>query len=81
MKKNLQELFFPDGLIYNRENDCYRTHNVNVILDLLSTITSHYDENKAGQIESISDVSGSVDRRRRIFNLFFSHLAKFQVLI
>jgi site-specific DNA recombinase len=59
-KVKLQQLLFPEGLLYERENDYYRTPKVNEILELIRSYSSEITINKNGQPEKISKLSASV---------------------
>jgi site-specific DNA recombinase len=59
-KKIIQDLFFPECVTYNGENDQYRTHNVNVVLELTSLLSEYYEQNKKREIKNIFDLPASV---------------------
>ena len=57
-KKILQNLCFPEGLYYDGKNDAFRTHNINVVLDLTKRLSDHYKGKK--KLTDISELSYSV---------------------
>ena len=59
-KIKLQDLGFPDGIPFDRENDNYRTIEVNAILELTHSFTNTFMENKNGQTRKFSDLSAWV---------------------
>jgi site-specific DNA recombinase len=59
-KRKLQEVLFPGGIFYNKQIGNYRTSNVNSIIQLTRSFTSALMENKKGQAENTSDLSGLV---------------------
>lgn len=61
----LQELLFPEGIFYDRENGNYRTSKVNLILELTRSFTKDFREIKTGQSKSTFDLSRSVVRTGR----------------
>lgn len=49
LKTRLQSLVFPEGIYYNRQNGAFRTERVNVIFEMISTLTKDSDQLKKGQ--------------------------------
>jgi site-specific DNA recombinase len=47
-QRRLQELVFPEGIRYNKENDCYRTNRVNSIFSLIPYLKRVSEKNKSG---------------------------------
>ena len=45
-KKKLQELVFPDGILYNKEIDRVRTSRTNSIFEAISLLAKDFDKNK-----------------------------------
>ena len=43
-KQNIQKLVFPSGLVYNRENDTYRTDNINGIFKVFKSLSNAWEE-------------------------------------
>ena len=39
-------MYLIQGLQYDGKNDAFRTHNINVVLDLTKKISDHYEANK-----------------------------------
>ncbi|EDP97315.1 recombinase family protein [Kordia algicida OT-1] len=46
VKQKLQNLLFPNGIRYNRQNDRYLSFEVNPILDITSKLSISYNKNK-----------------------------------
>ncbi len=59
-KVKLQELVFPSGIKYDRQNDEYRTIKVNVIVELTRLLSGDYGQEKSGQSKNFCDLSASV---------------------
>ena len=59
-KRKLQEVLFPGGIVYDKENDTYRTNDANSILHVTRSISTALSENKNGQTKRISDLSALV---------------------
>jgi site-specific DNA recombinase len=59
-KRNLQELLFPGGILFDKQFNNYRTPNVNSVLQLTHSISNDLTGNKNGQIKKISDLPGLV---------------------
>ena len=58
----MQNLCFPEGLYYDGKNDAFRTHNINLLLDLTKKLSNHYEGNKKKKLTDISELSYSVER-------------------
>ncbi len=59
-KVKLQELLFPNGILYDREKGNYRTLKVNTILQLTHSFSKGLKHKKTGQSKNNSDLSGWV---------------------
>ena len=59
-KQNLQKLLFPNGIVYDRENDEVRTSKVNVFLELTSCLTGNSGDIKKGQKANSAKLSSLV---------------------
>lgn len=59
-KVKLQELLFPEGIFFERQNDVYRTPKVNAIIELIRAYSLEIKGNKKGQIEKIFHLSDPV---------------------
>lgn len=62
-KHRLQNLVFPEGVFYNKENDECRTGRVNLIFEIMSCISRQLENKKAGKSKDDFDFSGLVARR------------------
>jgi site-specific DNA recombinase len=59
-KRNLQEVLFPGGILFDKQLNNYRTPNVNSVLQLTHSISNDLGANKKGQIRKVSDLPGLV---------------------
>jgi site-specific DNA recombinase len=55
-KVQLQNLLFPEGVLYDRGNDNYRTTKINLILELTHSFSNSSNENKKGQTKNKFDL-------------------------
>lgn len=63
-KEKLQKIVFPDGIIYDRKNEVFRTEKVNEIFALIARLNSVTGENEKGQINNEVDLSNQVGMAR-----------------
>ena len=61
-KRNLQEILFPGGIMYDKKIDDYRTINVNVIIELTRLFSNNSEHEKSGQSKNFLDLSASVPK-------------------
>ena len=47
-KKSVQHLVFPEGIIYDYQNDCYRTERVNSLFAIIPSLSNNFSQNKNG---------------------------------
>jgi site-specific DNA recombinase len=59
-KKNLQKMIFPNGILYSKKNDSYRTLKVNSFFELISSFSECMINKKAGQNYQNVEMSGLV---------------------
>ena len=59
-KLNLQEMVFPDGILYNRKNDLVRTCRTNTLFAPIPLLSKALAENKSGQPIKIDKLSSLV---------------------
>ena len=52
-KISLQKLVFPDGILYSRQNDRYRTPRVNSLFEVNPLINNDFNKNKKGLSEKL----------------------------
>ncbi len=50
-KQRLQKLIYPEGLLYNKQNDTVRTPKINTLFSLIAYSTRVLEENKAGRLK------------------------------
>lgn len=60
----VQNILFPDGIIYDKENDTFRTSSVNSVIALIAEFSSSYDIKKQRQADMTINLSPSVARGR-----------------
>ncbi|WP_299213268.1 recombinase family protein [uncultured Dokdonia sp.] len=60
VKRQIQNMVFPEGILFDHKNDCYRTIRVNAIFDTIPSLTSILEENKKGTSSKKIDLSHSV---------------------
>jgi site-specific DNA recombinase len=61
-KEKLQKLLFPEGIVYDRKNDAFRTDRINVIFLLLTELQSISANIKKGQTGILDRLSLSAER-------------------
>ncbi|MBX9852451.1 MAG: recombinase family protein [Cytophagaceae bacterium] len=61
-KKMLQNMLFPEGILFDKENDDYRPSNINVVLELIAELSANCNDKKKGLSEKNSEQSRSVAR-------------------
>jgi site-specific DNA recombinase len=59
-KVQLQNMMFPEGILYDRRNDNYRTEKVNMILELTHSFSNSFGQKKNGQTKKAFDLPGLV---------------------
>lgn len=59
-KQRLQNLVFPDGVFYNKENGQCRTPRVNFIFEIIACISKQLENKKAGHSNYEIELSGLV---------------------
>ena len=59
-RERIQYMLFPEGIYYDRKNDNYRTERVNIIFDLINSITGNGSEEERGQTNREINLSPSV---------------------
>ena len=50
--QKIQNLLFPSGIFWDKENDNYRTLNPNQALDIIQRISESYKNKKEGELEN-----------------------------
>ena len=50
-------MLFPEGIYYDRKNGNYRTERVNIVFDLINSITEELEGNIKGQINDEINLS------------------------
>ncbi|MFN3405594.1 MAG: recombinase family protein [Cytophagaceae bacterium] len=57
MKGKLQSFIFPEGVIFDKEKNSYRTNKINSILTLIGSLSGNADIKKKGQTNISTDLS------------------------
>ena len=60
VKEKIQEMIFPDGILYNHKNQAFRTEKVNEVFYHISRLTKVLDEKKTEQPIDINELSSQV---------------------
>ncbi|GGX12736.1 serine type site-specific recombinase [Aquimarina muelleri] len=47
-KKAVQHMVFPEGILFDYENDCYRTQRINSLFGIIPSLSNNFDKNKNG---------------------------------
>lgn len=63
-KKIMQKVLFPEGILFDKKTDRYRTENVNVVLEVMLKLSDDYDKKISGKIEELLALSALVARSR-----------------
>ena len=45
-RQTVQNILFPEGIIYDKENDTYRTSNINKAIELIAELSDTYQQKK-----------------------------------
>lgn len=69
-KRIFQNLLFPEGIIYNRELDCYRTTRVNSFFSPIPQLTRSMGRQKKGDSIKLDKIPALVDLPRLELGLF-----------
>ena len=61
-KEIIQNLIFPDGVIYDRKKEAFRTEKVNEVFRCIAVLNSSSGENETGQTSNETNLSCSVGK-------------------
>jgi len=67
-KKEIQNILFPEGIVYNSKKREYLTKRMNEYFELAALFSRDYEENKKGNIGYFSDNSLTVAETFKISN-------------
>ena len=59
-KKSVQNLVFPEGIIFDYQNDCYRTKRVNSLFAVIPSLSNNFNPNKNGTTPKNKELSRQV---------------------
>ena len=65
IKEKLQNLIFPEGIVFERKNEAFRTPAVNSVFRAIADLNSVSGDNEKGQTILLMICSPSADRVRR----------------
>jgi hypothetical protein len=63
-RQSLQKLLFPTGILYDKENDGYRTDNENEVFKIFRRLSVSYEDKKEKATSEIIRLSPSVEKVR-----------------
>ncbi len=61
-RKMVQNILFPEGIIFDKKSDAFRTSQVNVVIGLIAEISANYNQKNRRQVNHNFDLSPSVVR-------------------
>ena len=64
LRQNLQKLVFPDGVLFDKKIDGYRTEIDNAVFDIFRRFSDDYKNNKGAADESLSLFVGAARLER-----------------
>ncbi len=59
-RKMVQNILFPEGIIYDKKIDAFRTSHVNVVIGLIAEISANINQKDRRQVNENFDLSPSV---------------------
>ena len=62
-KEKLQKLLFPEGIIYSKKNEAFRTEKVNTFFALVAYAARFSGENKKGTNKALTCLSPSAETK------------------
>ena len=63
-KVKLQKLVFPEGVLWDKVNESFRTLKINRVFDVIHSLTDNYNDKKERSDNEISPLSHLVEKRR-----------------
>lgn len=60
VKEQIQEMIFPQGIVYNYKNQAFRTEKINEVFYYIASLTSNTEDKKKGQPNKIIELSSQV---------------------
>ena len=63
-RQSLQKLMFPAGVLFDKENDDYRTENGNEVFKIFRRLSASYEDDKTKATTEIIRLSPCVGMRR-----------------
>jgi DNA invertase Pin-like site-specific DNA recombinase len=74
IRQGIQEMVFPEGMTYNKENDIYRTTRVSSLFTLFARKKPKIGQKKSGQTLQFAKLSASVQTTGQTSNLIWEDL-------
>ena len=71
-KRRIQKLVFPEGILYNREKDTYRTFRVNTIFKLIPMIADEIRKKENGTNSNFKNLSRFVLSSGQLSNKYLA---------
>ena len=63
-KVKLQKLVFPEGVLWDKVNESFRTLKINRVFDVIHSLTDNYNDKKERSDNEIAPLSHLVEKRR-----------------
>ena len=58
-KQQFQNMLFPEGLVYDAQNNDYRTPTVNPVISYIADLSKNLEHKKAGILEKLTKIPAS----------------------
>ncbi len=75
-KRRIQNLLFPQGILYNRKKDNYRTLKINLLFSAIPYLASISSENKKRDFDFLTEIPAWVGKKSNISNLLKDDIEK-----
>ena len=62
-RKMVQNILFPEGIIFDKKSDEFRTSQINTVIGLIAEISTIHKQKNRRQVNNNFDLSPSVVRR------------------
>ena len=76
-KRTLHKILFPEGIFYDAQNHQYLTRKTNQFVELVSSISTIYDEKRIGNLQNNIENSRPVSGSRELSNQIMEDFIKF----
>jgi hypothetical protein len=75
-QQKLQNLLFPEGIVFNRQKKCYLTPKVNAVFSIFTKISGVYKNRDTKKEPLFSDSSHLVEQTIQLSNQFIDDYKK-----